>query len=41
MRGSAEVRAARFAEPPKGEIVIVVGPAAPRAADERSAGRRA
>ena len=32
VRGTAAVVATRFAEPPKGEITVVVGPAAPRAA---------
>ena len=37
VRGPAAEVAARFGEPPKGEITLVVGPAAARPADEGEA----
>ena len=42
MRGTAAELAARFAEPPEGEVVVVIGPAAaaPTPADGRRAAAR-
>lgn len=37
VRGSAAEVAARFAEPPKGEITLVIGAASPRSADDADA----
>jgi 16S rRNA (cytidine1402-2'-O)-methyltransferase len=37
VRGSAAELAARFAEPPKGEITLVIGPGAPVSRDDAAA----